>query len=108
MSVIVKGMEMPESCGACKLSVQVSMSLGAVMRCRLVGVVGTSGSDPHDVFNKRHPNCPLVALPDRHGRLIDADACAEYFWEHLDDNGMAGAMNAINDTPTIVESEDRK
>ena len=106
MSVIVKGMKMPESCGVCKLSVQVSMSLGAVMRCRLVGVVGTSASDPHDVFNKRHPNCPLVALPDRHGRLIDADACAEYFWEHLDDNGMAGAMNAINDMPTIVESED--
>ena len=106
MSVIVKGMEMPECCGVCKLSVQVSMSLGAVMRCRLVGDVGTSFSDPYDVFNKRHPACPLVALPDKHGRLVDADACAEYFWEHLDDNGMAGAMNAINDMPTIVEAED--
>ena len=34
-------------------------------------------------------------------RLIDADACESYFWEHLDDNGMAAAMNAINDMPTI-------
>ena len=34
-------------------------------------------------------------------RAIDADACESYFWEHLDDNGMAAAMNAINDMPTI-------
>ena len=34
-------------------------------------------------------------------RLIDADACESYFYEHLDDNGMAAAMNAINDMPTI-------
>ena len=34
-------------------------------------------------------------------RPIDADACESYFWEHLDDNGMAAAMNAINDMPTI-------
>ena len=34
-------------------------------------------------------------------RAIDADACESYFWEHLDDNGIAAAMNAINDMPTI-------
>ena len=34
-------------------------------------------------------------------RLIDADACEPYFWEHLDDNGMAGALNAIAEMPTI-------
>ena len=34
-------------------------------------------------------------------RLIDADACESYFYEHLDDSGMAAAMNAINDMPTI-------
>lgn len=33
-------------------------------------------------------------------RFIDADACEEYFYEHLDDNGMAGAMNAIREMPT--------
>lgn len=34
-------------------------------------------------------------------RLIDADACEPYFYEHLDDNGMAGALNAIDEMPTI-------
>ena len=32
-------------------------------------------------------------------RLIDADVCESYFYEHLDDNGIAAAMNAINDMP---------
>ena len=40
-------------------------------------------------------------------RAIDADACESYFWEHLDDNGMAAAINAINDMPTI-EPERKK
>lgn len=34
-------------------------------------------------------------------RCIDADMCEPYFYEHHDDNAMAGAMNAINDMPTI-------
>ena len=112
MSVIVKGMKMPESCGVCKLSVQVSMSLGAVMRCRLVGVVGTSASDPHDVFNKRHPNCPLVALPDKHGRLGDLDALihelnnSHYPGAPYVDAGISIAIGKVCDAPTIVEAED--
>lgn len=34
-------------------------------------------------------------------RLIDADACYPYFYDHLDDRSMAGAQNAIDDMPTI-------
>lgn len=34
-------------------------------------------------------------------RLIDADTAEKYFYEHLDDLHMAGAMNAINEMPTI-------
>lgn len=40
-------------------------------------------------------------------RLIDADACEPYFWDHLDDYGIVGAMNAIDDMPTI-EPERKK
>ena len=41
-----------------------------------------------------------------HGRLIDADTCEDYFYEHLSDAGMAGAMNAINEMPTIIPAEE--
>ena len=34
-------------------------------------------------------------------RYIDADALEPLFYEHLDDNAMAGAMNAIEDALTI-------
>lgn len=35
-------------------------------------------------------------------RLIDADAWEPYFYEHMDDNGMAAAKNALDEMPTIL------
>ena len=52
MSVIVKGMEMPECCGQCFLRV---------------------GNCKQRIYMEQRPkNCPLIELPP-HGRLIDAD-----------------------------------
>ena len=34
-------------------------------------------------------------------RLIDADACEEYFYDHMTDAAMAVAMCAIDEMPTI-------
>ena len=34
-------------------------------------------------------------------RLVNADEAEKFFYEHLDDNGMIGAMNAIKEMPTI-------
>ena len=34
-------------------------------------------------------------------RLIDADQCWNYFYEHLTDDGMTGAINAIEEMPTV-------
>ena len=48
---------------------------------------------------------PVEELPP-HGRVIDADACEDYFFEHLSDAGMAGAMNAIDEMPTIIPAEE--
>ena len=101
-SVIVKGMKMPETCWECTES---GLNIGVAFfggRCPYCEKICTD----HDMQTGRHPECPLGALPDAHGRLIDADKCEGYFWEHLDDYGIAGAMNAINEMPTIVEAED--
>lgn len=32
-------------------------------------------------------------------KYIKASECEKYFYEHLDDNGMIGAMNAIDEMP---------
>lgn len=95
MSVLVKGMKMPKSCGRCWFN-------NSSLSCAITG----SCIDRDDENGDRLDDCPIVELPDKHGRLVDADESEKYFWEHLDDNGMAGAMNAINEMPTIVESED--
>ena len=34
-------------------------------------------------------------------RLVNTDEAEKYFYEHLDDNGMIGAINAIKEMPTI-------
>lgn len=58
----------------------------------------------------KHPDCPLAELPEKHGRLIDADALIrEHFSpEHriaLSEANKAWMQKIINDAPTIVEAE---
>lgn len=67
--IVVRGMDMPESCFECV----TTNSFFRNLHCdKLEGMSGFVGSLPHK--NDRHPNCPLVPLPEKHGRLIDADA----------------------------------
>lgn len=48
MSVLIKGMEMPQCCGECKFMVD--------RWCY-------ASEDAYFVVNKRHPDCPLVEVP---------------------------------------------
>ena len=53
MSVLIRGMEMPERCGQCFLRV---------------------GNCKQRVYMERRPkDCPLVEVKEPHGRLIDVD-----------------------------------
>lgn len=92
MGVYIKGMEMPKACFACKMLYE------PYWECRVHGNANHS-------TECRPTDCPLVPVPP-HGRLIDADTCEDYFYEHLSDAGMAGAMNAINEMPTIIPAEE--
>lgn len=70
--ILIRGMEMPESCFECV----TTNSFFRNLHCdKLEGMSGFVGSLPHK--NDRHPNCPLVPLPEKYGRLIDADALYE-------------------------------
>lgn len=65
MSVLVKGMKIPQKCYECDFEY-------AINRCPLVH------EDTDEVrFTKRLNGCPLVELPEKHGRLIDADKLIE-------------------------------
>ena len=69
MSVLIKGMKMPESCSRCEL---VGDGSDAVFSwsCPFVGEIYKIGR----LTKGRLDDCPLVEIPTPHGRLIDSDA----------------------------------
>ena len=114
MSVLVKGMKMPENCRECPFENYYSDTGKTVCMASLrVLAIGFGIIS----FDGRHSSCPLVALPDKHGRLVDADALCEDLlgrWsvaetrkEDLIKAVMADVVTPIIACqPTIVESED--
>lgn len=71
MSILIKGMEMPRNCLECELYGAMYSSGCDVAS---LGIPKRYNYDPHT----RPDWCPLVELPEKHGRLIDADAFAEF------------------------------
>ena len=70
MSVFVKGMQMPDSCAVCRFA-----GRGGYFMERIVCMFTGKNEDAENV--DRLSDCPLIALPDHHGRLMDADALCE-------------------------------
>ena len=92
-SIIVKGMEMPENCTRCDY-----IGLNVAIGCPVMS--GTNG---------RATDCPLVALPDKHGQLKDADATIKEIKARNPDDVSyedAWAITCIEHATTIVEAED--
>ena len=64
--LVIRGMELPKTCGDCVFS-RIRMD------CRLTGK-----DISRDWVNRKIPDsCPLIPLPERHGRLIDGDVLLE-------------------------------
>lgn len=107
MSILIKGMKMPKNCDSCWLSRMRGSSLGGILDCKIIGTVGSNMHDPYDILNNRHPDCPLVELPEKHGRLIDErvayDKIAEQEGGYYMD--MDGVGCGLEETPTVFEAE---
>lgn len=86
MSVLIKikDMKMPSSCLNCKFTDKKFTSLGVFINCNLgLGSVVGYGTGNH--VGDRHPNCPLVELPEHYGDLVDVK---EIRWDdHYDSDG---------------------
>ena len=81
MSVIVKGMDVPSDCDGCWHPT-----------CNLW---------PQTDVGKRHKDCPIGPMPEKHGRLIDASELETVA------KGRLGVINIghIDEARTIVEAE---
>lgn len=63
MSILIKGMEMPKTCGECEAR--------HLAKC---GVTLQWLLGPEDYYKTKKEDCPLVEIKTPHGRLIDEDA----------------------------------
>ena len=106
VSVIVKGMAMPKNCQECGLYIE-----GA---CYAKGY-----RDYRSIMDTAKPDdCPLVELPEKHGRLVDADKLADLLSKEKEKVVGEGnlflcfavgfAWGFIAKEPTVVEAEGGK
>lgn len=101
MSVIVKGMEMPNTCEEC----QESCEIGSNLFCLVVNDENKWGwKKSENGFESRPVWCPIRPLPKRHGRLGDLDEVKTAF--PCGESARTECVRAIIDNmPTIVEAE---
>ena len=82
MSVFVKDIDVPSDCDGCwhpTCNLWLQTDVG-----------------------KRHKDCPISPMPEKHGRLIDADAMKRV-WMGARIDGDIGML--LDARPTIVEAE---
>ena len=95
MSILIKGMKMPRNCSECPVALSGKY-------CRINKTYTTYIELPI-----RPDYCPLVELPEKHGRLIDEDIAYDKIAEQ--DGGyymdMDGVGIGLSETPTIIEAE---
>jgi hypothetical protein len=103
MILIIKDMDLPQSCGTCRFSY---FTVGIRKRCEI------SGDEVNPLIACRETNCPLVKIFAPHGRLIDADELNKKLERHRDmcgdvelQHGIDTAIRILNNTPTIIEAE---
>ena len=72
MGVYIKGMDMPEGCFGCELSFRWYNGTEIVLQCNVLQkLVSDDGL--------KDPDCPLIELPEPHGRLGDLDRLEQMF-----------------------------
>ena len=101
MSVIVKGMEMPESCYRCPMANDDFYLCGA-----------TEKYLENDSEERRPEWCPLIVIPTPHGRMIDADKLKGRLVLHGNSSEQvqlyANICEWIDLQETVIEAEGRE
>lgn len=93
MSILVRGMKMPETCSDCELY--------------QYGFCMVTENDCDKAWTQRQDDCPLIEVQSPHGDLVDRNyLITEYDRHHHGPAG--GARRIIEDAPTIIGAEGSK
>ena len=97
MSILIKGMKMPEHCGYCRFAYDGICHALQVMRY------------DKETKDGKLIDCPLTEIPTPHGRLIDADRLLrteiKHLYYHLPNGDTAIPIIDVEHAPTIIEAE---
>ncbi len=102
MGVYIRGMEMPKGCAFCWIRKRNGKKIVCPFCDEEWDICDPMSAD------HRLDNCPLVPVPP-HGRLIDADALAEYVCQQTDwlsESAIHAFCGILCKTPTIIEAEE--
>ena len=97
MGTYIKGMTCPKSCSECRFFHKAFKGIGLDTTVLLCPLRATPPEYP-EYYHSRGKDCPLVALPPQHGRLVDADELtvkAEFYETEME----------LKTAPTIIEAE---
>jgi hypothetical protein len=99
MSILIKGIEMPKSCIDCPCSLNPFFC--KARECR--PITGGNGIEPtDDAIQVSRPDwCPLVEVPGKHGRTIDADELERLLESAINIMKAGAAALEIIDDPEI-------
>ena len=89
MGVYIKGMVMPDNCMKCILRVRDKNKSWCLVSGKRLA---------RSLLEIMPSGCPLIEVPEPHGRLIDADA---YYA-----NKCENQYYFLKDAPTVIEAED--
>lgn len=96
MSVLIKGMEIPESCYECMFNSEADGEC-YVNDCKC------------EWGHSRPADCPLVEVPVPHGRLIDADELKKLIEDFNSNDIISYTIDEQEwreNTPTVIEAEE--
>lgn len=109
MGIYIRGMEMPKACMECPIETDYGT-------CGYYSLYVEAGHESD--CEKRRDDCPLIEIPDKHGRLIDADAFDERVRiaggmadEELSDDfkdGIQTTLLLLKSQRTVIEAEPPK
>ena len=94
MSVLIKGMKMPEYCDHCPFDIWGTCAVDSDIICTFPPVTRASA-------------CPLVEVPP-HGRLIDADALFDKVFDYYGEDSETAEnwmMQFILRAPTVIPAD---
>ena len=117
MSVLIKGMKMPENCVACTFSGWSNLHQTAA--CKICEYDPCFDDHSREYMSKKANFCPLVEIPAKHGRLIDEDNVIDAIHERLHvlqthsefnkkhaDIDLLGVIPYISKIQPVIEAED--